>query len=76
MYDSFYFGWPTIYNSIEQAFLSSMIGSAYGEWIIKRYFEKDVFKICRHEPGNKRVYADPDREWLYKRDADGFLEFR
>lgn len=73
--DAYRCGWPTIYNTPEEAFLSSMPGSAYGTFTVKRAEPvRDEYIIERHEEGDKRVYVDPDRRHLFK-EVDGFLEY-
>ncbi|KKM28187.1 hypothetical protein LCGC14_1567160 [marine sediment metagenome] len=73
---AFPFGFPTIYKTPEQAFLSTMMGSAWGVWRVDRDFDSMDFIISRHEESKKRYYADPDREHLFKRVEDGTLERR
>jgi hypothetical protein len=67
-------GWPTIYNTPFEAFLSSRIGSAWGCWGVYHRGDKDVYVVSRHKEGKKRVYVDPDRAHLFKRMPDGSLE--
>src|SRR3990167_10004134 len=66
-------GFPSIYETHEQAFLSSRIGSAWGGWRVWYDGYKDSFIVSRHEEGDKRVYVDPDRQHLFKRMPDGTL---
>jgi len=71
--DAYPSGWPSIYNNSMEAFLSSMIGSAWGVWTVRQDFETGNYVIGRHREGNRRVYIDPDRAYLFKKDADGYL---
>jgi hypothetical protein len=68
-------GWPTIYRTSTEAFLSSQTGSAWGRIRVSRDMMTGDATISKHEEGSRRVYADPDREHLYRRDADGGLDF-
>ena len=72
--EAFLCGWPTIYKTPEQAFLSSMIGSGCGMWRISRDLETRNVIISRHKVSNKRYYIDPDREYLFTKQPDGTLE--
>ncbi|KKM78061.1 hypothetical protein LCGC14_1363780 [marine sediment metagenome] len=74
--DAFAFGWPTIYETPIQAFLSSMMGSMWGVWRAEQDLETGDIIISRHEESKKRYYVDPDREHLFKRVEDGTLERR
>lgn len=74
--EAFMCGWPTIYNTPEQAFLSSMIGSAWGAWTVMRRPDKDIYTICRHQESDKQFYVDPDREWMFNKMPDGSLELK
>lgn len=69
-------GWPSIYETPEQAFLSSRIGSAWGAWRVKVLLENGNRVVSRCEEQDKRVYCDPDRDWMFKRMPDGSLEKR
>jgi hypothetical protein len=69
-------GWPSIYETPEQAFLSSKIGSAWGCWrVTVDPFSGDRI-ISRHEESDRRVYVDPDRAHLFERGEDGFLKIK
>ncbi|MDP1628817.1 hypothetical protein [Parvibaculum sp.] len=73
--DAYPFGWPTIYETVEQAFLSSKTGAAWGAWTVKsQYPDRDVYTISRNEPGDKRVYADPDQMHHFAQMPDGTLQ--
>ncbi len=72
--NAFAFGWPTIYETPIQAFLSSMIGSGCGVWRVVRDQETGDIIVSRHEESEKRYYIDPDRRHLFKRVEDGTLE--
>lgn len=74
--DAFPCGHFSIYNNPMQAFLSSMIGSAWGGWRVNRSPESGDYTVSRHEESDKRYYVDPDREHLFKRMPDGTLERR
>lgn len=69
-------GWPSIYETSEQAFLSGMIGSAWGTFTVTRDIVTGDVTICRNPAGDKRVYCDPDREHWFRRTPDGYLELR
>ena len=69
-------GWPGMYETPEQAFLSGRVGSAWGTWRVRVLPESGDRIVSRHEAGEKRVYCDPDREWMFKRMPDGTLETR
>ena len=69
-------GWPTIYKTPEQAFLSSKVGAAWGVWRVRRSFAPRDFVISKHEESDKRHYVDPDREDLFKKMPDGTLELK
>lgn len=73
--EAFVCGWPTIYNTPIEAFLSSMIGSAWGVWTCERNPIRDYYTIGRHPEGHERTYVDPDRAHLFRRGEDGFLHF-
>ncbi len=72
--EAFPCGWPTIYKTHEQAFLSTMIGSAWGCWRVSKNYEKNNYVISRHPESDKRFYADPDRAHLFKSMPDGTLQ--
>ena len=64
--DAYPSGWPSIYPSAREAFLSSQVGSGWGSVTCERH-PKGHYTIGIHEPGDKRVYVDPDREdWFTK----------
>ena len=69
-------GFPSIYQTHEQAFLSSRVGSSWGVCRVKLNFESFAYIISRHEESDKRYYVDPDREHLFRRMPDGTLERR
>lgn len=64
--DEFRCGWPTIYRTPREAFLSSQIGSAWGTYRCEQNPITGNYRISRHEPGKERVYIDPDREDWYR----------
>ena len=65
-------GWPSIYETHEQSFLSKQMGSAWGAFRVQARPDEDVFEVSRHHPDERRrVYVDPDREHLYRRAPDG-----
>ena len=66
-------GWPSIYETHDQAFLSSKIGAMWGCWRLYRNPTRPVVTISRHESGDQAVYVDPDRAHLYRLDPDGHL---
>ena len=73
-------GFPGIYRTSIQMFLSNTTGSAWGRQTAE-YISgpMPVVRIEKHwhyhEPYEmKRVYVDPDREDLFKRMPDGSLE--
>ena len=69
-------GYPSIYQTSIQAFLSGMIGSGCGVWRAEQDPETGDIMVSRHEESKKRYYVDPDREHLFKRVEDGSLERR
>jgi hypothetical protein len=71
--DNFICGFPTIYNTPEEAFLSSMIGSSWGVWRIRKNVEKATYIISRHSESSFRYYVDPDRAHLFKPGPDNTL---
>ena len=64
-------GWPSIYETSEQAFLSSQVGSAWGTWRVRIIPENGNRIVSKHEPSEERYYVDPDREHLFKRQRNG-----
>jgi hypothetical protein len=71
--DAFVCGFPSIYRTPREAFLSSMIDSGRGTFRVSQNLETGNYTISRHKPENKRYYVDPDREHLFKKLADGTL---
>ena len=71
--EAFPCGFPTIYETHEQVFLSQMIGSAWGIWRVHTNYETNHVIISKHKGSNKRYYVDPDREHLFIRNSDGTL---
>ena len=69
-------GFPGIYETPEQAFLSGMIGSGWGAFRVRRDAETGDVVVSRHQESDRRYYADPDRMYLYKKMPDGTLELR
>ncbi len=67
-------GWTSIYETHEQAFLSSMIGSMWGTYTVHYDGFKSAVTIKRHEEGERVVYVDPDRAHHYRKTPDGYLE--
>ncbi len=68
-------GFPGIYRTSRQMFLSNCIGSGWGRVTCERDPLTGNYNIGKHECGEKRVYIDPDREHLFERMADGSLSF-
>ena len=69
-------GWPSIYHSHIESFLSSKIGSAWGCW---RVSEDSITKNCtvsRHKEGRERFYVDPDGRHLFQKDNNGYLKYK
>jgi len=67
-------GWPSMYRTPEQAFLSSMIGSAWGVWRVRFDYESRSYIVSKYQGSEtKRYYVDPDRECLFKKELDGSL---
>lgn len=67
-------GWPSIYRTSRQRFLSFMPGSAWGEWTCELDGPADRYVIRRNKGDpTRRVYVDPDREHLFHRQGDGTL---
>lgn len=67
-------GWPSIYNSHEESFLSCQIGSAWGVWRVRFDFEHEFYIVSKHEESKKRYYVDPDRAYLFTRLPDNTLQ--
>lgn len=67
-------GWPSIYDTPEQTFLSSKIGSAWGVWRVSVNPENGNRTISKHAEGERRVYVDPDRQHYFRRIFDGSPE--
>jgi len=63
-------GWPSIYETPRQAFLSSQVGSGWGAVTCRapdHVLNQHYYTIGKHEEGPRRVYVDPDREsWFTK----------
>lgn len=72
MESAYRFGFPSIYNSVEESFLSSMVGSSWGCWTCKRDINGNYI-IGHHDEKPGMVYVDPDRSHLYKKSSSGFL---
>jgi hypothetical protein len=62
-----------IYKTSRQAFLSSMPGAAWGTWTVEEKPERQEAVLCRHAEQDRRMYCDPDREYLFTKHADGTL---
>lgn len=73
--DAYPCGWPSIYHTPIEAFLSSMQGSAFGCWRVEENKNGD-FIISKHVESSKRHYIDPDREYLFDRQKDGTYEIK
>ena len=71
--DAFTYGFPTIYWTPREAFLSSMIDSGRGTFRVSQNLETGNYTISRHKPENERYYVDPDRRHLFNKQADGTL---
>ena len=71
--EAFPCGFPSIYNTPMEHFLSSMIGSAWGSFTIDRDFASGDYTIRRHEESDKRVYVDPDRAYMFNKMPSGEL---
>ena len=71
--DAFVCGFPSIYQTPREAFLSSMIDSGRGTFRVSRNPMDGHYTISRHEPEDKRYYVDPDRRHLFNELADGTL---
>jgi hypothetical protein len=77
----FYNAFPTspdwgIYRTSRQAFLSGMMGSAWGCWTLEDMSEVGCVIIGRHKESDKRVYVDPDTEHLFTKMPDGELKLK
>lgn len=73
--DAFPCGFPSIYQTSVQHFLSNFVGSAWGRATVERQLERQNYIISRNgEDLTKRVYVDPDREHLFQRMPNGSLE--
>ena len=68
-------GWPSIYETHEEAFLSSRIGAAWGCWEVNTIPKNGNYVVSRHKESNKRYYVDPDRKHLFEKMPDGTYEF-
>jgi hypothetical protein len=66
-------GFPSIYNTSVEAFLSRQVGSAWGCIRAEQDPLTGNVTVSRHEEGQHRVYVDPDRAHLYRRDEHGHL---
>ena len=66
-------GWPSIYNSHEEAFLSNRMGSGWGEWFCEVAPQTGDYRVRKRKGGERRTYVDPDRAHLFRKDAEGFL---
>ncbi len=67
-------GWPSIYETHEQSFLSKQIGSAAGVWRVQfQAGPNPAYVISRHEEDTqgRRFYVDPDRAYLFDPQPDG-----
>lgn len=65
--EDFRCGYPSIYNTSVQSFLSKQIGAAWGSVTCVHDEYNDVYRVCKHEVNEqRRVYVDPDRECLYE----------
>lgn len=69
--DAFPCGWPSIYETSEQAFLSSMIGSMYGTFRVHIDDRCSIVTISRHAESKEIHYVDPDRAVYYDRKPNG-----
>jgi hypothetical protein len=69
-------GWPSIYNTSIESFLSKQIGSAWGCIRCECDLMTGDYIISKHEESEKRYYTDPDREYLYDRQHDGTLKLK
>lgn len=73
--EAFTYGFPTIYNNAREAFLSGMIGSAWGVWRCDQNPMSGDYRVSRHKGDDtRRVYVDPDRTHLFRTMPDGTLE--
>jgi hypothetical protein len=64
-------GWPSIYETHEQAFLSTMMGSMYGAYRVSADLQKGIITISRYQEDDKIHYVDPDRAHLYDKLPNG-----
>jgi len=71
--DAFRCGFPSIYNTPMEAFLSAQVGSAWGRIRATENPETGDIVVSKHEESDNRHYVDPDRAHLFKRGADGYL---
>jgi hypothetical protein len=74
--DAFPCGWPSIYETPDQVFLSSMVGSAFGGWKVDRNYRTGDVRVSRHKESDRRYYVDPDRQHLFTKMPDGTLELK
>lgn len=82
--ETFCSGWPSMYETPEQSFLSKMVGSAWGSWTVRRNAETGDFivrKGLRYEYDenyrlDRRVYVEPDRDHLFEKTQDGYFILR
>ncbi|MEP6827897.1 MAG: hypothetical protein ABJA10_07465 [Aestuariivirga sp.] len=66
------YGWPSMYRTPEQAFLSRRIGAMYGAWKIHHWIDKPHLTIERCEiDASKITYVDPDQEHHFIKLPDG-----
>jgi hypothetical protein len=65
-------GWPSMYRTNTEAFLSAQIGSSWGCVRATQDPINGTVTISKHEEDTRRHYVDPDREHLFKKDVDGF----
>ena len=66
-------GWPSIYRTPREAFLSSRVGSAWGCWTCEEE-RRGALRVGRHKGDEtRRVYCDPDREDWFDRLPSGEL---
>ncbi len=71
----FAYGWPSIYETPIQSFLSKQMGSAWGNITADMHPSGKYVTIAKHaeRPNPKRVYVDPDRGHMFDRSPDGEL---
>ena len=65
-----------MYRNPTDAFLSNMIGSAWGIWRVTINCENGNYIISKHKGSKRRYYVDPDRRHLFKQQPDGTYEQR